>query len=61
MKTRTESPKSSDTLEAIKHRFVTSPLHNFLPLEVEGFDALVELALDLGRPGTTPRPAYGDN
>ena len=47
MKTQTKSPKSSDTLEAIKHRFVTSPLHNFLPLEVEGFGALVELALDL--------------
>ena len=44
---KTRSPKSSDALEAVKDRFVTSPLHNFLPLEVEGFDALVELALDL--------------
>jgi starch phosphorylase len=41
VKSRTESPKSSDTLEAIKQRFVTSPLNNFLPLEVEGIGALV--------------------
>ncbi|HUA67279.1 MAG TPA: alpha-glucan family phosphorylase [Candidatus Saccharimonadales bacterium] len=38
---------SPDTLEDVKRRFVASPMHNFLPLELEGFDALVELALDL--------------
>jgi len=47
MNTQSKLSKSSDTVETIKRRFVTSPLHNFLPLEVEGFDSLVELALDL--------------
>jgi starch phosphorylase len=47
MKTVSPPRKSPDTLESVKRRFVTSPLHNFLPLELEGFDALVELALDL--------------
>lgn len=47
MKTKSKSSKSSTALEAVKHRFVASPLHNFLPLEVEGFSDLVELALDL--------------
>jgi hypothetical protein len=42
MKSRTKSPKSSDTLEAIRQRFVTSPLHNFLPLE-ESFSQEGEL------------------
>ena len=47
MKTKSKLSKSSNALEAVKRRFVTSPLHNFLPLEVEGFSDLVELALDL--------------
>jgi starch phosphorylase len=46
-KTSTKTSKSTGTVAAIRQRFVTSPLHNFLPLEVEGVDSLVELALDL--------------
>ena len=38
MKTKLNSSMSSETLETIKLRFVTSPIHNFLPLEVEGFN-----------------------
>ncbi|HEX9047537.1 MAG TPA: alpha-glucan family phosphorylase [Verrucomicrobiae bacterium] len=44
---KSKSSNSADTVETLKQRFVTGPIHNFLPLEVEGFDALVKLALDL--------------
>ena len=30
-----------------KHKRCVSPIHRFLPIEVEGFDSLAELALDM--------------
>ena len=55
MKTRFKQPKSLSALGKIQQSSA-NPIHNLLPAQVDGFDILAQVALDL-RPASdyTPR------